>query len=44
VYDTAMAFYACMDVNVRSGSPGANAGTTAVDTGTRSVGGRLLAM
>jgi predicted carbohydrate-binding protein with CBM5 and CBM33 domain len=27
VYDTAMAFYACMDVNVRGGSAGASTGT-----------------
>ena len=31
VYDTAMAFYACMDVNVSGGSASAGAGTTAVD-------------
>jgi predicted carbohydrate-binding protein with CBM5 and CBM33 domain len=44
VYDTAMAFYACMDVNVRSGSSaGSGAGTTAVDTDRRSGGGHLLA-
>lgn len=42
VYDTAMAFYACMDVNVGGGS--ASAGTTAVDAERQSnAGGRLLA-
>jgi predicted carbohydrate-binding protein with CBM5 and CBM33 domain len=43
VYDTAMAFYACMDVNVSGGSASAGTGTTAVDTQPRSVSGRLLA-
>lgn len=40
VFDTAMAFYACMDVNV---SGGASAGVTGVDAETQSTGGgRLL--
>jgi predicted carbohydrate-binding protein with CBM5 and CBM33 domain len=45
VYDTAMAFYACMDVNVSGGSPSQSAGTstTAVDAEPWSVSGRLLA-
>ncbi|MEU4388716.1 lytic polysaccharide monooxygenase auxiliary activity family 9 protein [Promicromonospora sp. NPDC023805] len=38
VYDTAMAFYACMDVNVRSGSAGASTGSELLDGN-----GRLLA-
>ncbi len=41
VFDTAMAFYACMDVNIGGGS--ASAGTTAVDAEHVSGGGRLLA-
>ena len=42
VFDTAMAFYACMDVNVGGGS--ASAGTTAVDAERHlGAGGRLLA-
>lgn len=44
VYDTAMAFYACVDVNVGGGSPSARSGTgaTTVDTELRGGGGRLL--
>ncbi|MGW2094165.1 lytic polysaccharide monooxygenase auxiliary activity family 9 protein [Promicromonospora sukumoe] len=41
VYDTAMAFYACMDVNVGGGSP--SAGKAAVDAGQQTSGGRLVA-
>ena len=40
VYDTAMAFYACMDVNIGGGS---SAAKTAVDAGQQLGGGRLLA-
>lgn len=40
VYDTAMAFYACMDVNIGSGS---SAAKTAVDADRQLGGGRLLA-
>jgi predicted carbohydrate-binding protein with CBM5 and CBM33 domain len=43
VYDTAMAFYACMDVNVSGGGASAGTGTTAVDADRLSGGGRLLA-
>ena len=40
VYDTAMAFYACMDVNIGGGS---SAAKTAVDADRQLGGGRLLA-
>lgn len=42
VYDTAMAFYACMDVNVGGGAS-TGTGTTADDVERGSAGGRLLA-
>jgi chitin-binding protein len=41
VYDTAMAFYACMDVNVRSGSAGASTGSELLDTNGRLLAARL---
>ncbi|WP_369375342.1 lytic polysaccharide monooxygenase auxiliary activity family 9 protein [Promicromonospora sp. Populi] len=43
IYDTAMAFYACMDVNISGGTASAGTGTTAVDAGKSVAGGRLVA-